>query len=88
MARASTSSSSSRGDGTKRVLRIGLVLGSKIIEERLVHKHEHVTIGPNERATFVLQAPGIPSSFRIFEREGDHYRLQITPQMGLSLIHI
>ncbi len=66
----------------EKVLRVGLVHRGKVIDERVLAGHEHVTIGPNERATFVLQAPGIPSSFRIFEREGDHYRLQITPQMG------
>jgi hypothetical protein len=52
-----------------------------VIDERVIAAGEHVTIGPNERATFVMQVPGAPPSFRLFERLGDHYRLQITPQM-------
>ncbi len=65
-----------------KVLRVGLVRGGKVIDERILAGHEHVTIGPNERATFVLPARDVPPAFRIFDREGDHYRLQITPQMS------
>ncbi len=66
----------------EKVLRVGLVHRGRVIDERVIAADEHVTIGPNERATFVVQAPGVPPSFRLFERADDHYRIQITPQMS------
>ena len=81
MARASTSSSSSRGDGTKRVLRIGLVLGSKIIEERLVHKHEHVTIGQSSHNMFAVPIEQLPRTFTVLVWANDHYELRFPAKM-------
>jgi len=67
---------------TSKVLRVGLVHKGKVIDERLVDPGEHVTIGPNERATFVLQSSALPPSFRLFERTREGYSLQVLPHMG------
>ena len=43
-----------------KVLRIGIIQGGKIIEERIVRRRETVTFGPSEKNTFVLPASDIP----------------------------
>ncbi len=47
-----------------KVLRIGLVTGGRIIEERIVKQRTTVTVGQSEKAMFVIQAPHIPPQFR------------------------
>lgn len=67
--------------GSAKVLRVGLVHRGKVIDERIVAEREHLTIGPNENAMFVVSAPGVPPNHRLFERAGDHYKLHLTPGM-------
>lgn len=50
-----------------KVLRIGLVQAGRVVEERVIKQRTHVTVGTNERCTFVINAPGVPSTFRLFE---------------------
>ena len=50
-----------------KVLRIGLVQGGKVIEERVIKQRTHVTIGPSEKSMFVIPSKNIPPSFRLFE---------------------
>lgn len=63
-------------------LRVGLVHKGKVIDERVVARDEHVTIGPNERATFVLTTVSLPPGFRLFERTSTGYVLRFTSRMG------
>jgi hypothetical protein len=64
---------SAAGTGPK-VLRIGVVQGGRVIEERIVKQRSTVTVGPGERNTFVI--PGAPvASFRLFELIGSDYHL-------------
>ena len=58
-----------------KVLRIGLVQGGKVIEERVIKQRTHVTIGPSEKSMFVVPSKGIPPSFRLFELVGSDYHL-------------
>ena len=37
-----------------KVLRIGLVQGGKVIEERIIKQRTHVTVGPSEKSMFVI----------------------------------
>jgi hypothetical protein len=64
-----------------KVLRIGLVQGGRVIEERVIKQRTHVTIGPNEKCMFVLSAPNIPSTFRLFELVGADYHLNFVDGM-------
>lgn len=64
-----------------RALRVGLVHRGKVIDERVVAPGEHLTIGPNERATFVVAEPGIPPEFRLFDSGPEGYRLHVAPRM-------
>jgi hypothetical protein len=57
-----------------KVLRIGVVQGGRVVEERIVKQRGHVSVGPSERNTFVISnAP--QSSFRLFELIGTDYHL-------------
>src|SRR5262249_33977903 len=50
-----------------KVLRIGLVQGGKVIEERVIKQRTSVTIGPSEKSMFVIPSRAIPPSFKLFE---------------------
>jgi len=56
-----------------KVLRIGLVMGGRIVEERVVKRRTSVTLGSDEKSMFVVQA-NVPSRFKLFELiHGDYY---------------
>ncbi len=66
-----------------KVLRIGIIQGGKIIEERIVRRRETVTVGASEKNHFVLIASELPSSrFEMFETKGGDYTLHFTESMG------
>jgi hypothetical protein len=65
-----------------KVLRIGLVQGGRVIEERIIKQRGHVTVGPSEKNMFVIVAANIPSSFRLFELIGGEYFLNFVDGMG------
>ena len=61
-----------------KVLRIGLVQGGKVIEERVIKQRGTVTVGPSEKNTFVVLGQGVaslPGSFKLFELIGQDYFL-------------
>src|SRR5262249_55695394 len=58
-----------------KVLRIGLVQGGKVIEERVLKQRTHVTIGPSEKSMFVTPSKNLPPNFRLFEIVGGDYVL-------------
>src|SRR5215831_16656993 len=64
-----------------KVLRIGLVQGGKVIEERVIKQRGHVTIGPSEKSMFVIPSKGIPPNFRLFELVGGEYYLNFLEGM-------
>jgi TonB family protein len=65
-----------------KVLRIGVIQGGKIIEERIVRKRETVTVGSSERNHFVVGAQGMPARFELFQLVGNDYILNFTEQMS------
>jgi hypothetical protein len=64
-----------------KVLRIGVVQGGRIIEERIIRKRETVTIGQSERNHFVIPARDLPPRFDLFEMRGSSYFLTFTNEM-------
>jgi TonB family protein len=70
----------SRESGPK-VLRIGLIQGGKIVEERIIRKRETVTVGSSEKNHFVVAAPGLSSRFELFQLVGNDYILNFTEDM-------
>ncbi len=63
-----------------KVLRIGLVSGGRIIEERIVKQRTSVTVGPSERSMFVVPA-NVPPQFKLFELIGSEYHLNFLDGM-------
>ncbi|MDI1430477.1 AgmX/PglI C-terminal domain-containing protein [Polyangium sorediatum] len=65
-----------------KVLRVGVVQGGKVIEERIIKQRTHVTIGPSEKSMFVTPNKNVPSSFRLFELVGNEYALNFLDGMA------
>jgi hypothetical protein len=64
-----------------KVLRIGIVQGGRVIEERIIKQRTSVTIGQSERAMFVIPAQNVPSQFKLFELIGNDYYLNFIDSM-------
>ncbi len=64
-----------------KVLRIGLVSGGRVTEERIIKERVDVTVGPSERSMFVLSTEHIRSSHKLFELVGDGYVLNFLDGM-------
>lgn len=64
-----------------KVLRIGVVIGGRVIEERIIKERVDVTVGPSERSMFVLSNERIRSTHKLFELQGDAYSLNFLDGM-------
>jgi hypothetical protein len=64
-----------------KVLRIGLVSGGRIMEERVIKQRTAVTVGTNERSTFVIATANLPPQFKVFELVGTEYILNFLDGM-------
>jgi len=65
-----------------KVLRIGLIQGGKIVEERIVRRRETVSIGTSEKNHFIVANASLPSRFEIFQLVGNDYILNFTETMN------
>ena len=65
-----------------KVLRIGLVQGGRVIEERIIKQRTNVTIGQSEKAMFVIQSTNVPAQFKLFELVGGDYFLNFLDGMS------
>jgi hypothetical protein len=72
---------SAQGGPRRRILRIGVLLGGKIIEERLVRERTDVTIGQSAKNTFSIPLETLPRQWPLFAIENDQYQLRFTQQM-------
>ena len=66
----------------QKILRIGVIRGGKIIEERLIRKRASVSVGTGTRNNIVLPATNAPKSFGLFELRGNDYYLAFTDDMS------
>ncbi|CAN5917382.1 hypothetical protein BH11MYX2_BH11MYX2_17610 [soil metagenome] len=64
-----------------RILRIGVLLGGKIVEERLIRDRVPVTIGQSMKNTFSIPLEGLPLEFTLFAIDQGKYSLQFLPKM-------
>jgi hypothetical protein len=64
-----------------RVLRIGVIRGARIVEERILRTRETVTVGSSERNHFVIAEAGLAPRHPLFElrheADGDRYYLTL-----------
>ena len=68
------------GSGPK-VIRVGVVRGGRVIEERIVKQRITVTVGAGEGAMFVVPSAIVPPMFKLFERIGNDYHLNVLDGM-------
>jgi hypothetical protein len=64
-----------------KVLRIGVVQGGRVSEERIIKQRTHVTVGPSEKNMFVIATSNVPATFRVFELVGNDYYLNFLDGM-------
>lgn len=69
------------GSSRQRILRIGVLLGGKIVEERLIRERTSVTIGQSMRNTFSIPVEGLPLEFTLFSLEEGKYYLRFLGKM-------
>ena len=56
-----------------KILRIGIIQGGRIVEERLVRKRENITIGQSAKNMFVVLSDALPRNWLLFETSGNQY---------------
>jgi hypothetical protein len=61
---------------------VGLVLGERLIEERIVRTQETLTIGQSASNHFSVPVEGLPKSFALFVKTKDGYALRFTNNMS------
>lgn len=59
-----------------KVLRVGVVQGGRVIEERVIADRTDVTIGPSEKSTFVVPSRILGRRHQLFQRVGEGYVLR------------
>lgn len=58
-----------------KVLRVGVIQGGKIVEERVIPARQPVTIGTSTRNTIIVPQSNLPASATVFTFQGDRYLL-------------
>ena len=64
-----------------RILRIGVILGGKIVEERLLRQRQDVTIGQSAKNTFSVPVSGLPRRWTLFAVRNGRYFLTFANNM-------
>jgi hypothetical protein len=64
-----------------KILRIGIIQGGRIVEERLVRERISVTVGQSAKNMFVVPSEALPRMLVMFEVTPTGYALNYTPQM-------
>jgi hypothetical protein len=65
----------------RRLLRVGIVHGRRIVEERLLSRAGDVTIGRSPRSTFIVPWDDVPDRWRLFEERGGRRFLHLAGDM-------
>jgi outer membrane biosynthesis protein TonB len=64
-----------------KVLRVGVLQGGKIVEERVLPARQPVTVGSAPKNTIVVPHSDLPASLQVFAWQGDRYALCFTQGM-------
>lgn len=81
MASARSPRQDQRHSERRRILRIGLILGGKIVEERLIRERKDVTIGQSAKNTFSVPVDSLPREWPLFILQGNQYALRFSSNM-------
>jgi hypothetical protein len=69
------------GGPRQRILRIGILLGGKIVEERLIRDRVPVSIGQMMKNTFSIPVEGLPPELMLFSLDDGRYSLRFLSKM-------
>lgn len=64
-----------------KVLRIGVLQGGRIIEERVIRNRDTVSVGTTERNTFTVSGANMPGHHELFQMAAGSYRLNFNDAM-------
>lgn len=64
-----------------KILRIGILQGGKIIEERLLRRREPITIGQSPKNTFYVPISKLPRALTLFDVKSGQYQLSLGQQI-------
>jgi len=56
-----------------KILRIGIIQGGRIVEERLIRSRDNITIGQSAKNMFVVPSEALPRQWLLFEVQGPKY---------------
>jgi outer membrane biosynthesis protein TonB len=56
-----------------KILRIGIIQGGRIVEERLVRRRDDITIGQSSKNMFVVPSDALPRRWLLFQVSGNRY---------------
>lgn len=73
------------GISKPKILRIGIIQGGRIVEERLVRKRENITIGQSAKNTFVVPSDALPRHWLLFEVTGNRYTAHFSDGMDARI---
>jgi hypothetical protein len=65
----------------QRILRIGILLGGKLVEERLIRERTTVSLGQSMKNTFSVPVEGLPLEFPMFTLDQGKYYLRFLNNM-------
>ncbi|MGK0362116.1 MAG: TonB family protein [Bradymonadia bacterium] len=68
--------------GSHKILRIGVLHGAALIEERLLRARQSVTVGQDAKNTFAMPLASLPDSYTVFDWVGGAFHLRITEAMA------
>ena len=66
-------------------LRVGILQGRRLVEERVFRAAAPITLGPSARDTFIVPADLSPRSWRLFEQKRGRLVLRLAPAMSARL---
>jgi hypothetical protein len=64
---AATAKTSANPYVVQRILRIGIIQGGRIVEERLVRKRDNISVGQSAKNMFVVPSEALPRTWMLFE---------------------
>lgn len=64
-----------------KALRVGVLHGTRMLDERVLRERGAVTVGTTERNTFTVNDPALPPSFELFTVTDGRYALNVTDAM-------
>jgi len=69
----------------RRLLRVGIVHGRRIVEERLLARGGDVTIGTSPKSTFIVPWDRVPERWRLFEERSGRRFLRLAGDMSARI---